>query len=76
MDQYVIKNGERVKKEPTMEEKLEKLLHIYELEVQGLIGRMPDYDRWGSGPYYRHRLSCFEQFVRQLKSILGKKEDL
>jgi len=74
MDQYIIKDGVRVRREPTLEEKVNKLLHYYELAAQSLIGRLPEYEKWGSGPYYRHRLACYQQFIRELKTIMGEKE--
>lgn len=60
--------------EMSLEERLDKLIHIYELEAQSLIGQMPEYEKRGSGPYYKHRLHCYQQFIRELKSVRGEKE--
>ena len=75
MAKYVIKNGER-KEVTTLEERLDKLIHIYELECQSHIGRMPEFHRRGADAYYRHRLYDYKQFVSELKSVRGDKEDL
>ena len=58
----------------TLEERIDKLIHIYELECQSLIGRMPEFDRRGAEQYYKHRLMNYQQFVRELKAIRGREE--
>lgn len=75
MAKYVITPEGRKQIEMSLEEKVDKLIHIYELEAQSLIGRLPEYERWGSGPYWRHRLACYQQFIRELKAIMGEKEE-
>ena len=70
---YVMTPEGRKQVEMSLEEKVDKLIHIYELEAQSIIGRMPEYERRGAGAYYRHRLSCYQQFIRELKSVRGEK---
>lgn len=75
MSKYVMTpNGRRVL-ETTLEERIDKLIHIYELSCQSLIGQMPEYEKRGSGHYYKHRLHCYEQFVHELKAARGIKEE-
>lgn len=73
MAKYVMTPEGRKQIEMSLEERLDKLIHIYELEAQSIIGRMPDYEKRGAGAYYKHRLSLYQQFIRELKSVRGDK---
>lgn len=74
MAKYAMTPEGRKQIEMSLEEKLDKLIHIYELECQSIVGRMPEFERRGAGHYYKHRLSCYTQFVSELKSVRGGKE--
>ena len=73
---YVMTPEGKKQVEMSLEERLDKLIHIYELQAQCIIGRLPDYEKRGAGAYYNHRLFCYQQFIQELKSVRGKKEDL
>lgn len=48
---------------------LEQLIHKYELQTQHIADDMEHHEKWGAGPYYRHKLAMIEEFVRALKSV-------
>ena len=60
----------------TMKERLEKVLHAQELEIQHLKEEMPIFEKWGAGPYRKHELSMREAMVNLLMYIKGGGEDV
>ena len=74
MSKYVMTPQGKKQVEMSLEERLDKLIHIYELEAQSIIGRMPEFEKRGAKHYYNHRLFCYQQFIRELKSVRGEKE--
>lgn len=52
-----------------------KLIHKYELEAQHIKDDMPEHERRGSGPYYRHKLYMIEDFLEALKSVSVMEDD-
>ena len=73
MSDYKFPDGKR-EMNSTLEERVDKMIHIYELQVQSLKGRMPEFERRGAAPYYKHRLTMYSQFVDELKTIRGRKD--
>ena len=48
---------------------LEQLIHKYELDAQHIADDMEHHEKWGAGPYYRHKLAMIKEFVRALKAV-------
>lgn len=74
MAKYVMTPEGRKQIEMSLEERLDKLIHIYELKAQSIIGRMPEFEKRGAKHYYNHRLFLYQQFIQELKSVRGEKE--
>ena len=68
---YVMTPDGKREARTTLEERLDKLIHIYELSIQSLIGRMPEFDKRGAKHYYQHQVFCYQQFLSELKTIRG-----
>lgn len=59
----------------TMKDRVERTLHQLILQEQKIVDQMDIYDRWGSGPYYKHKLEMIKREIIDLKYILGTDED-
>ena len=56
-------------------ERVERTLHQAELQAQSIQNQMENYEQWGSGAYYKHRLAMIKREIADLKYILGTGED-
>ena len=56
----------------TLCKRLDSLTSFYELKIQSLTELMPDYENRGLGPYKKHELRRFTEFVDNLKKARGE----
>ena len=54
-----------------MEKRIEKIMMTVELKIQDIDARMPEYKKWGSDRYYRHRRQMLVQELEDLRFILN-----